>query len=220
MDGRCQGRRRGFTLIELLVVIAIIAILAAILFPVFAKAREKARQSNCQSNLKQIGLAWMQYAQDYDEQVPWLYTTTVGFSGGYMHTPELLYTYMKNAQLWTCPSERTNYQSFDWGINCTYGYNQANFAGKVSLCNGIAMASITDAAGTICFIDDVNLYAGPYLPQIPAVYDGSQAVPNDGTDASTRGNNRHNEMYNMLYTDGHVKAIKSTKLRDWSYWDD
>ncbi len=62
--------RRGFTLIELLVVIAIIAILAAILFPVFAKAREKARQSSCLSNLKQIGLATLQYVQDYDETLP------------------------------------------------------------------------------------------------------------------------------------------------------
>ncbi|MDR3708987.1 MAG: DUF1559 domain-containing protein [Capsulimonadaceae bacterium] len=62
--------RRGFTLIELLVVIAIIAILAAILFPVFATAREKARQANCASNLKQIGIAWVQYAQDYDETNP------------------------------------------------------------------------------------------------------------------------------------------------------
>jgi len=62
-----MNARKGFTLIELLVVIAIIAILAAILFPVFAKAREKARQTTCLSNLKQIGLATLQYNQDYDE---------------------------------------------------------------------------------------------------------------------------------------------------------
>ncbi|MBC7289450.1 MAG: DUF1559 domain-containing protein, partial [Armatimonadetes bacterium] len=62
--------RKGFTLIELLVVIAIIAILAAILFPVFARAREKARQASCMSNLKQLALAMLMYAQDYDENLP------------------------------------------------------------------------------------------------------------------------------------------------------
>ncbi len=64
-----HARRRGFTLIELLVVIAIIAILAAILFPVFAKAREAARATQCKSNLRQIGSAFIMYAQDFDEMM-------------------------------------------------------------------------------------------------------------------------------------------------------
>jgi prepilin-type N-terminal cleavage/methylation domain-containing protein len=64
-------RQQGFTLIELLVVIAIIAILAAILFPVFARAREKARQTSCLNNVKQLTLAIMMYAQDYDETYPY-----------------------------------------------------------------------------------------------------------------------------------------------------
>ncbi|MBC8140518.1 MAG: prepilin-type N-terminal cleavage/methylation domain-containing protein, partial [Armatimonadetes bacterium] len=63
------NQNRAFTLIELLVVIAIIAILAAILFPVFAQARAKARQTACLSNMKQIGIAVLSYAQDYDELI-------------------------------------------------------------------------------------------------------------------------------------------------------
>jgi prepilin-type N-terminal cleavage/methylation domain-containing protein len=63
-------RPRGFTLIELLVVIAIIAILAAMLFPVFARAREAARKTTCDSNVAQLGRAWMMYVQDWDEQFP------------------------------------------------------------------------------------------------------------------------------------------------------
>jgi len=62
--------KKGFTLIELLVVIAIIAILAAILFPVFAQARSKARQASCLSNTRQIALAMLMYADDYDETLP------------------------------------------------------------------------------------------------------------------------------------------------------
>jgi prepilin-type N-terminal cleavage/methylation domain-containing protein/prepilin-type processing-associated H-X9-DG protein len=62
-------KRRGFTLIELLVVIAIIAILAAILFPVFAQAREAGRKTTCLSNQRNIGLAVMLYAQDYEDTI-------------------------------------------------------------------------------------------------------------------------------------------------------
>ena len=61
---------RGFTLIELLVVVAILALLAAILFPVFGRVRENARRASCQSNLRQAGLGFHQYSQDYDERFP------------------------------------------------------------------------------------------------------------------------------------------------------
>lgn len=62
--------KKGFTLIELLVVIAIIAILAAMLLPVLSRAREQARRAVCASNLKQIGIAIMLYANDHNEYAP------------------------------------------------------------------------------------------------------------------------------------------------------
>jgi len=120
-------KNRGFTLIELLVVIAIIAILAAILFPVFARAREAARKATCISNLKQIVLAAIMYAQDYDEVLPaacfdgfhatshaivptnsyitWSAAETAGLgSPDYWQLADLLQPYVKSLQLFECPT--------------------------------------------------------------------------------------------------------------------
>jgi prepilin-type N-terminal cleavage/methylation domain-containing protein len=102
-------RRPGFTLIELLVVIAIIAILAAILFPVFAQAREKARQTSCVSNAKQLGLAFYQYSQDYDERFcPSRFTTPIGVCEGANQINPWsmsIQPYVKNLAVFTCPSD-------------------------------------------------------------------------------------------------------------------
>jgi prepilin-type N-terminal cleavage/methylation domain-containing protein/prepilin-type processing-associated H-X9-DG protein len=97
--------KRAFTLIELLVVIAIIGLLAAILFPVFATARDKARQSACLSNLKQIGLGVVQYMQDNDETTPALETSLKGWAGK-------IYPYVKNAQVFVCPSDENKALGF------------------------------------------------------------------------------------------------------------
>ena len=107
----------AFTLIELLVVIAIIAILAAILFPVFAQAKESAKKTVCLSNQKQIGLALTMYATDNDDYMlytDWICGTYVG-SGNvpWPTVPDLLYPYVKNAGVFTCPDFAAGYWAFN-----------------------------------------------------------------------------------------------------------
>jgi prepilin-type N-terminal cleavage/methylation domain-containing protein/prepilin-type processing-associated H-X9-DG protein len=106
-----QSQRRGFTLIELLVVIAIIAILAAILFPVFSRARENARRTSCQSNLKQIGLGYMQYSQDFDGWSPGSVTfydpTAADEAKRGTSWPTTIFPYVKSTQVFACPSGET-----------------------------------------------------------------------------------------------------------------
>ena len=102
-------KRKAFTLIELLVVIAIIALLAAILFPVFARARENARRSSCQSNEKQIGLSIIQYIQDNDNYYPGQNSTSGTTTNLLTCTwQSAVWPYMKNSQIFTCPSNLTN----------------------------------------------------------------------------------------------------------------
>jgi len=99
--GRAR-RLRGFTLIELLVVIAIIALLAAILFPVFQRARENARRTTCMNNCKSMGMAALQYSQDWDENVV---PGQIG-SGSWRNE---IQPYTKSTQLLECPDRQTPY---------------------------------------------------------------------------------------------------------------
>ncbi len=135
-----MSRRRGFTLIELLVVIAIIAILAAMLFPVFARARESARKIECLSNVKNIALAVQMYLTDYDDTLfpsehrPEIREWVQSFAWApnafcvsdyptkmnpYLRDAELLDEYVKNRDVWRCPSaKRAAYP--EWIVNA-YG---------------------------------------------------------------------------------------------------
>jgi len=87
--------KKAFTLIELLVVIAIIAILAAILFPVFAQAKHAAKATATLSNLKQDGLAFLMYSNDYDDLLP--LSAEVDYTGNNWNTWQgIIQPYVKN----------------------------------------------------------------------------------------------------------------------------
>ncbi|MGQ9900946.1 MAG: prepilin-type N-terminal cleavage/methylation domain-containing protein [Fimbriimonadales bacterium] len=148
-------RKHGFTLIELLVVIAIIALLAAILFPVFAGAREKARQSSCLSNMRQMMLASLMYADDYAETLPLVQHT----GGRWVH--DLLQPYTRARLFYRCPSDPSvNFEQPLPGYppefvrRASYGTNfwmSPKFGSYRTLdCNGyMTLASIRTPASTI-----------------------------------------------------------------------
>ncbi len=127
-------RRKGFTLIELLVVIAIIAILAAILFPVFAQAREAARKASCLNNVKQMGSAIIMYAQDYDGTFPqaYYYNNDSNSGGGYSQWSGTVQPYVKNWQMFVCPSDKvkglapTNFAGNNMGFGTPPGQTAQN----------------------------------------------------------------------------------------------
>ena len=216
-----MSRRRGFTLIELLVVIAIIAILAAILFPVFAKAREAARKSSCSSNLKQIGTGVMMYAQDYDEILPFQQSlgaatprypangTDLINTGDWAEVSDRIFPYVKNRQVFACPSSSKPTAGTNWKYEHDYGWNVTIFPGNV----GTALAAL-DRPADLLFSTDTNwewLQAGTWTENCGSGY---PAGPNNwGGTGAGRFRSRHSGQLNVLWGDGHVKSMKISQLR-------
>jgi len=210
-------RRRGFTLIELLVVIAIIAILAAILFPVFERARAKANSASCQSQLKQIGLAFLMYAQDYDElfpegeglyrraDFPYLPAWDITYDPypGKFGWPVYLGPYVKTAAVFDCPSGPTHNQD---RYKYDYAWNNAGTAMRT--CGTDAVGGIGYPAETVLVCDG----GYPYLNRKGnTLYYLQRWLGHFQTNPKSRGD-RHNGMHNVAYCDGHVKSLSRNAM--------
>ncbi len=213
--------RKGFTLIELLVVIAIIAILASILFPVFSRARENARRSSCASNLKQIGIGILQYAQDYDERM-----VLVGSVSGPLCGPwhVRIQPYVKSYQIFKCPSntdqsvfacsdtdgDGNSDVSNDYVGNGTYtqiqgGNNAFNYERPMD------QQAFNDATNTVK-PTALSSIVTPSESIMVAEYKGGGNAPGI-TNANSAGMfdlTSHLATTNLLFCDGHVKAMKPT----------
>ncbi|HOJ21967.1 MAG TPA: DUF1559 domain-containing protein [Armatimonadota bacterium] len=234
-----QKGRSAFTLIELLVVIAIIAILAAILFPVFARARENARKSSCQSNLKQLAMGILQYAQDYDERFPYANRTGIPLSspppGGFWYQeggsgsafwPQMVYPYINNLEVFTCPSGARAYASGPFRGH--YGCNELIMPDRFSPTPPLSQAQLTAPASTFLCFDSGAYFLGPsrvtspsgnfwYIPGTGDILGLDPTQPQGGyviTDALRQdfSSGRHFHGINMAYADGHVKWLKTEQV--------
>ena len=217
LNTKSCNSKTAFTLIELLVVIAIIAILAAILFPVFARARENARRSSCQSNLKQLGLGLLQYAQDYDERLP---IGNVGITGtGGWAGP--IYPYVKSVQIYKCPS--------DPGAGQFISYAYTHFmAVRPDLGIAGVLASFNKTSHTVLLVEVVGKAFNPLDPnettspdtdgirtagyawKFATGYMGGRG--DTGASMWPTPTGRHLDTSNFLFADGHVKALTGEKV--------
>jgi prepilin-type N-terminal cleavage/methylation domain-containing protein/prepilin-type processing-associated H-X9-DG protein len=249
--GFTPSKRSAFTLIELLVVIAIIAILSAILFPVFAQARAKARQATDLNNLKQIGLAYLMYAQDYDESVVpyavrsdmastlnnryWFGASWAAGTPPFNAAPfinescpsttcnlyfdvrdGLLTPYIKNAQVFDDPNAAGLTPSF---TNWRNGHLIPGYAVYPILFpdlrgggNATRLASIEESANTVLMVDGafLNTFSGLVVKTIflNPPFNMQTNADNGPSGFSTRVHGRHSGVANILWADGHVKAMR------------
>ena len=229
---RSSRKAQGFTLIELLVVIAIIAILAAILFPVFARARENARRASCQSNLKQIGLGILQYAQDYDEKYPrqslgntdsspvdaanlqtdpsmpgakyafWNGTA----SSHYITWRDMTFPYMKSLQLFVCPSLPTSetYSGYAYSDGLS-GMHASSYVTGSTDGSSISLAAVKQPAIALMAMD----LSWPDLSiMVPSTVASMANTPTTYASYTFP----HFVGSNVLFADGHVKWLDRSKF--------
>ena len=183
--------RKAFPLVELIVVVAVIGILAAVLWPVHGRGTRGDRRSMCQSNLKQIGLAFIQYQQDYDERFPPVAVVAKGNWAGSIQP------YMKSWPLFQCPSaSSTKPKTVDY----FYNSRVANIDVKK-----FAFEAKTILAGEGANDSSTN-YALSNLPAKWIVDESSPAY-------------RHRKTANYLFVDGHVKAIAPANLKAPLSWN-
>ncbi len=147
--------------------IAIISILAAILFPVFATAREKARQSACSSNMKQLGIAAVQYSQDYDELLPDGLQGAGNRGNGWAGQ---LYPYVKSSGVFLCPDDTTLASGGNLPSVISYALNQS-IGLNVSTCSNPvhvpAMSIFTSPASTILILEVLGASWNPLTDASP-----------------------------------------------------
>lgn len=204
--------RKGFTLIELLVVIAIIAILAAILFPVFARAKEAAKATACTSNVRNLGLAHKLYQSDYDD-ISVIAAYQDGASLYIWH--DLLDPYVKNKDVWLCPSSGLAKTDASGARTSHFGYNAYYLSGLLTdFSNVYAQSPVSETSleaptETIIFTDAKSSVQGSYCGD-----EGKYLLPpsQSATDCWGIPNPVHNGKFSILWYDTHASRLDRSRV--------
>lgn len=213
------SRKPGFTLIELLIVLAILSILVALLYPVFARAREKANQATCVSNLRQIGLAAMQYGGDNDGLMFHTLShaaddgvvTYWSFCWDSLVLPGVtvdascgpLAPFLRSAAVWNCPAASSvQAASYFNPVPPPYGLNIAYVRAEIAQGHPVSFAQVESPAETIFATDSAT--DNSLSPGIPS-WSEYVYLPSDHAPAV---HGRHSGMANIVWLDGHISARK------------
>lgn len=206
--------QRGFTLVELLVVIAIVGILAGLLLPVFANSREKARQTTCLSNLQQIAMATLQYAQDWDETFPMSGYESVDALGRpcFVSAGSAISPFLGDRQILACPSNPNAYETSSYveALGLTGGEcGKGKVGGGSYALNEAVFVSGNAPRLGLHLQKPVRLAELRYASETVLAYDGNVALDNqcNFNRFAPAIDGRHLGSFNASFADGHAKAL-------------
>jgi len=194
---------KSFTLIELLVVVAIIAVLVSLLLPALGSARDRARSLVCGSNLRQIGVAFYQYAHDHAGRFPplnavgnsanWQWWTNLLVGGNYLAGEFDSPAYgdiAPGSRIWNCPDAK------DYWWCAGYGANEGHVIRYVL---SVSLEELADP-GKVFVVGDARESGGATWPAAPCPICRTWGTPYCGQLAP-----RHRGRVNLAFADGHAQ---------------